>query len=79
MWSYDQVLAELMRALREVTSLADISSNTKLGEISDFDSLDFVEFVMYVETTFECDLDDAAYSDDTTIAELARRVWSRMR
>ena len=79
MWSYDQVLAELMRALREVTSLADLSSDTKLGEIADFDSLDLVEFVMYVETTFECDLDDAVYSDDTTIAELARAVWSRMR
>jgi acyl carrier protein len=79
MWSYDQVLAELMRALREVTSIADLSSDTKLGEIADFDSLDFVEFVMYVETTFECDLGDAAYSNDTTIAELARAVWSRMR
>jgi len=78
MWSYESVLETLLQYLRQVTN-EDVGIETRLGALADFDSLDTVDFVMRIEETFRCDLDDSAYDRETTLAQLAEAIWNQLR
>lgn len=77
MSDYESILAELIAELRRFTGDSTVGPETRLFvAMANLDSLDGVEFVMFIEEHFTFDFPDSMVADrENTVADVAREIW----